>query len=424
MTKTLEKQGYNQTEVGLIPEEWEVVNIVDKSTLKARIGWQGLTTAEYLEIGDYYLITGTDFENGKIKWDTCHFVDKKRYDQDKNIQIQPNDILITKDGTIGKVAFLDHVPKEGTLNSGVFVVRPKKDAYLPRFFFYILYSNYFVSFLNKLKAGSTISHLYQKDLISFCFPLPPLPEQQAIAEVLNDIDSLIEKTKQLIDKKRGIKTGTMQQLLTGRKRLHNFTDKWKFDKLINHIDLLTGYPFESETFNRNTNGIKLLRGINITSGLTRWDEENTRYWVTLTPRLKSFLIKINDVIIGMDGSLVGRNSAIVNKNDLPALLVQRVARLRTKPTLNCYFLFNLINSSYFINYVDKVKTSSAIPHISPLDIKEYLIPIPETQEQQAIAEVLSNMDSEIEKLEHKLEKYKSIKAGMMQELLTGKTRLV
>ena len=163
------KKGYKQTEIGVIPEDWDVLNLGKSSVLKARIGWQGLTTAEYLKSGDYYLITGTDFKEGYIDWDNCVYVEKERYIQDKNIQIKEDDILVTKDGTIGKVAFIDKVPKETTLNSGVFVVRPINKVYNQRYLYYVLMSEHFKDFLNRLTAGSTISHLYQKDFVFFDF---------------------------------------------------------------------------------------------------------------------------------------------------------------------------------------------------------------------------------------------------------------
>ena len=131
-----EKQGYKFTEeFGYIPEDWDILNIIETSILKARIGWQGLTTAEYLKSGDYYLVTGTDFFNGKIDWDNCNYVDKNRYEQDKNIQIKEGDILITKDGTIGKVAYIDNILKPTTLNSGIFVVRPKEKNYNTKYLY-------------------------------------------------------------------------------------------------------------------------------------------------------------------------------------------------------------------------------------------------------------------------------------------------
>ena len=199
--------------------EWEELNMEENSILKARIGWQGLTTVEYLTIGDYYLITGTDFCNGKINWTSCCYVNENRYKQDKNIQLQINDILLTKDGTIGKVGYVNFLPGPATLNSGVFVIRPKNNSYYPRFFYYILMSGIFDDFLVKLKAGSTISHLYQKDFVNFTFMVPKIEEQTAIAEILSDMDTEIESLELKLEKYKKIKQGMMQELLTGRTRL-------------------------------------------------------------------------------------------------------------------------------------------------------------------------------------------------------------
>jgi len=200
--------------------EWEVLSMTQSSTLKARIGWQGLTTAEYIDSGHYALITGTDFNDGKIDWYNCHFVEKERYDQDRNIQLQLNDVLLTKDGTIGKAAFVDHLTCPATLNSGVFVIRPKNGSYDPKFLFYVLKSQIFSDFLNKLQAGSTILHFYQKDFVNFEFYAPiPIEEQTAIAEVLSDMDAEIEALEARRAKTLSLKQGMMQELLTGRTRL-------------------------------------------------------------------------------------------------------------------------------------------------------------------------------------------------------------
>jgi type I restriction enzyme S subunit len=198
---------------------WEILNIADNSTLKARIGWQGLTTAEYLEAGEYYLVTGTDFVNGRIDWERCCFVDKERYDQDRNIQLALGDILITKDGTIGKVACIDHLPGKATLNSGVFVIRPRNDNYHAPYLYHILKSSVFDAFLKQLQAGSTISHLYQKDFVGFEFLAPPMEEQRVIAAVLSDMDAEIAALEARREKTRALKQGMMQELLTGKTRL-------------------------------------------------------------------------------------------------------------------------------------------------------------------------------------------------------------
>lgn len=200
-------------------DEWDILKMSEKSTLKARIGWQGLTTAEYLESGDYYLVTGTDFQEGRIDWSSCCFVDESRYIQDKNIQLKTGDILLTKDGTIGKVGYVDSLPGPATLNSGVFVIRPKNGAYDPQYFYYVLISRIFEVFLTKLQAGSTIIHLYQKDFVNFEFLAPEISEQRAIATVLSDMDAELAALEQQHDKMKNIKQGMMQELLTGRIRL-------------------------------------------------------------------------------------------------------------------------------------------------------------------------------------------------------------
>lgn len=200
--------------------KWEVKRLEDTAILKARIGWQGLTTAEYLDFGDYYLITGTEFKDGYIDWNNCHCVTESRYKQDKYIQLKEHDVLVTKDGTIGKVALITNLPEPATLNSGVFVIRPVENAFHPEFFYYVLCSNLFVEFLTQLSAGSTINHLYQKDFVSFVYRTPPTDgEQAAIAAILSDMDAEIVVLEAKLAKARQLKQGMMQELLTGRIRL-------------------------------------------------------------------------------------------------------------------------------------------------------------------------------------------------------------
>ena len=200
--------------------EWVKINLSKNSKLKARIGWQGLTTAEYLDEGYSYLITGTDFKDGQIDWNGCHYVDYNRYEQDPNIQVSNGDLLLTKDGTIGKVAYVADLTRPATLNSGVFLVKPITDAYIAHFMFYVLESSVFKDFLQQLSAGSTINHLYQKDLVKFDLYVPPTKEEQeAIAGILFDMDSDIHRLEKKLSKYQKIKQGMMEELLIGKVRL-------------------------------------------------------------------------------------------------------------------------------------------------------------------------------------------------------------
>ena len=147
--------------------------IGDICQIKARIGWQGLKTKEYLNAGDYYLVTGVDFtDSHRIDFEHCHYVTKDRYDQDTYIQLQSLDVLITKDGTIGKVAIVEELDMPATLNSGVYVVRDLYDKLDHWFMYYMFMSQEFEDFIENVKSGSTISHLNQKAFVNFEVPVP------------------------------------------------------------------------------------------------------------------------------------------------------------------------------------------------------------------------------------------------------------
>lgn len=199
--------------------EWKTVSFNQVITPKARIGWQGLKKDEYLKNGYSILIGGTDFKNGHVSVENVSYVTRERYEMDSNIQVGFNDVLVTKDGTIGKVAIVPELSKPATLNSGVFVFRTK-DMLQPVFLYRVLMSSVFRDFIALLSAGSTIKHLYQKDLKAFSFKIPiEKSEQIAIADVLTMMDDEIASLEAERDKMQQIKAGMMDDLLTGRVRL-------------------------------------------------------------------------------------------------------------------------------------------------------------------------------------------------------------
>jgi type I restriction enzyme S subunit len=193
---------------------------------------------------------------------------------------------------------------------------------------------------------------------------------------------------------------------------------WNCIQIGDEIDLLTGFPFPSSGYSKE--GVKLLRGSNIKRGVTDWSTEITQYWPKISTELKPYLLESGDIVISMDGSLVGRSFARLTNNDLPSVLLQRVARVRSKK-IDQSFLKELICSDFFTKHCDSVKTSSAIPHISPGDIRTYKIPLPPTlAEQTLIATALSDADALISSLEQLIAKKKLIKQGAMQQLLKPK----
>lgn len=210
--------------IGQVPEKWEVLKIKETSWLKGRIGWDGLKATEFIDEGPY-LITGTDFCNGYINWDTCVHITKERYEEDELLHIRENDLLITKDGTIGKVAIVTNCPKETSLNSGVMIIRnDSKYKYDSKYMYYILLSDQFKHWFEYCqKPGSTIQHLYQHQFNEFKYTFPALGEQQQIVSYLDNkcsqIDKAITKSNAIIEKLEEYKKTVIYEYVTGKKEV-------------------------------------------------------------------------------------------------------------------------------------------------------------------------------------------------------------
>lgn len=194
-------------------EEWEERKLGDGMYIKSRIGWQRLTKDEQLPKGDYYLITGTDINEltHTIDFDKSVYVSKERYDKDQNIQLKNGDIIVTKDGTIGKVAMVKGLDKPATLNSHLFVVRDLSAKVNNRFLLHILDSPLFKRFVDATKTGSTLTGLPQKTFVNFTYYLPTMAEQNNISSFLDTLDytialhqrklDLLKQTKKVIFKR-------------------------------------------------------------------------------------------------------------------------------------------------------------------------------------------------------------------------------
>ena len=167
----------------------EYVSVADSCEVHARIGWQALTQKEHMPFGKYMLITGTDFVDNEINYNTCVFVTKERYEMDEHIILRNNDVLITKDGTIGKVAIVHNLPGPATLNSGVFVVRPNTQ-FNKEYISYVFKGDPFSRFVEEVKTGVTVKHLNQASLLKFKIPVPSIDKQNEFALFLNKIDKL------------------------------------------------------------------------------------------------------------------------------------------------------------------------------------------------------------------------------------------
>lgn len=420
----MEKQGFKQTELGLIPTEWTVHHLKDLAffsqgiqvDLELQKKMPGLDLERFIRIENYTQLS-EDFR----------YVPKQL---GKNAIIQEDDIAIVR---YGATAGFIGSGFSGVLANNLFKVTPThrlNKSYLYRF----LKSYYSFNFFQNAMSGGAMPALSFGIAGNLPIPLPPtLEEQKAIATALSDVDDLITNLDKLITKKKAIKQGAMQQLLTpphkGGKRLSGFTGEWvemKLGELIHSFQ--NGYAFSASGYQESGIPIVTMAQIGLT-GQFQFNENKVNYWSeNELKNLKDFVLEKEDVIISMtdvtpEKNLIGRMT-IVDTNG-PFFLNQRVGHLRLNLDLiNPVVLIHLSNMREWRTYSKSIASLGVQANIGTTDIKNGVLTLPEIEEQNAIAKILLDMDKEIVQLETKKTKYQSLKQGMMQELLTGKTRLV
>lgn len=208
--------------IGKVPEGWAIKRIKDDYFLKGRIGWQGLKANEFIDEGPW-LITGTDFDNGKIDWSRCYHISEERYRLDLDLQIHEGDLLVTKDGTVGKLAYIDHVPGLCSLNSHLLLMRPVKRGIDNRFMYWVLSSNVFRHYIEYESNGSTMQSLSQEAVSRFSYSAPKMEEQLRIARYLDDecvkIDRKVELVAKEIELYRKLKRSLVNEVVTGKRKV-------------------------------------------------------------------------------------------------------------------------------------------------------------------------------------------------------------
>lgn len=205
--------------IGSYSKRFSIQRLKHNTYLKARVGWKGLTSDEFQLDSFAYLVTGSDFRGKYVKWEDCYQVDESRYLDDPFIHLADGDLLVTKDGSIGKLALVSGLDKPACLNSGVFLMRPKH-SYTNSYMFWLLSSDIFREFVQLTSYGSTIQHLYQNVFENFSYPLPNLSEQLEIVGYLEEktdqIDVMIEKSEKLVEVLSQRKLSLVGAAVTGK----------------------------------------------------------------------------------------------------------------------------------------------------------------------------------------------------------------
>jgi type I restriction enzyme, S subunit len=257
--------------------------------------------------------------------------------------------------------------------------------------------------------GAVRANIGQGDLRTVVVPKPPLPEQKRIAEVLSDADALIESLEALAAKKRAIKQGAMQELLSGKRRLPGFSKEWKTERLGNVMRFQVGFPFSSVFFSEEERGIRLVKNRDLKN------EDQVYYYSG--PYEQAYVVDDGDVLVGMDGEFVP-----CRWRGGTSLLNQRVGRIVPFNSLDKTFSYYYLQNP--LKEIEASTSGTTVKHLSHGDVEGIERPLPCKEEQKAIGTVLLDMDTELEELAARLAKAHEIKQGMMQDLLTGRVRLV
>lgn len=425
---------------------WPKTTIAKSSYLRGRIGWQGLRASEFTEEGPY-LITGHNFRNGKVDWNSCYHVTEERYAEAEYIHVKNGDVLITKDGTVGKVVFVDDCPGRAVLNSGIFLLRCKDGSYDEQFIFHILRSGIFVKFLDDNLAGSTIQHLYQHVFEGFEFPIPPLEEQKTLAATLSTLDAAIEKSETLIAKLKQVRAGMLHDLLTcgvdenGELRdpvahseqfrdseIGRFPRNWKILSLESLLapvpNALRSGPFGSSLLKHElkTSGIPLLGIDNVY--VERFVSQYSRFVSEEKfQELARYVVRPRDVMITIMGT-VGRCCVVPDsiKTMLSSKHVWTVTldAFRYSPDVACW---QINFAPWVLRQLKRDEQGGVMTAIRSDTIRNLLFPVPEPHEMEVIQNALIKSRSLIAEEEAHLEKLQKLKAGLSADLLTGRVRV-
>ncbi len=430
------KAGYKQTEVGVIPEDWEVKRLGDIGESLIGLTYKPID----VKSDGILVLRSSNVKDGALRFQDNVFVDT---DVPERIMVKQGDILIcVRNGSrdlIGKCAKIDFQAKDMTFGAFMAVFRTP----LHPFIFHQFQSNIIKKQINE-HLGATINQITNKSLNSFQVPLPPTKaEQQAIAEALSDADALIASLEELIAKKRDIKQGAMQTLLTGKQRLPGFEVKpgyqqtevgeipvdWDMVEIGSLIsDFRGGAPLKPSDF--TDSGVKVLpKGGVGRSGWLKINISDLQYCSTdfASSHRNNQVDKTFTIVVLRDLVPSGPSIGLIVqiKDEDTFVLAQGVYGFKVNHLSIPSFLVHVSNTSWYRKIANSTMVGSTQVHITNTAFKKIKIPIPPTkEEQQAIATVLSDMDAEISALEAKLSKARELKQGMMQELLTGQIRLV
>ncbi len=410
------KTGYKQTEIGVIPDDWEVKKLGD--ILKV-IGGGAFKSADSQSSGIKWLkIANVDIN--RIVWNDESYLPSELIKNNENFLLNSGDYVIALTrpilGKKLKIAQLNNEDVPALLNQRVGKIAVENGNDL-NFTYFLFQKDEIINALAQSMAGTDPPNLSNRGIYNIDCAVPSSKQEQtAIASALSDVDALMGELDKLIAKKRDIKQATMQQLLTGKKRLAGFSGEWEVKRLGDIAEI------DPENLNSSTSPEYEFRYISLEDVDSGTLTNTTEMQFKNAPSRARRKIRKFDVLV----STVRPNlqSHLIIQNEVTDWVCSTGFSVVRCKNANAAYIFNHLFASTINRQIDTLITGSNYPAINSSDVKNLLIPIPPTIEEQiAIATILSDMDAEINALQQKRDKTAQLKQGMMQELLTGRIRL-
>ena len=416
------KSGYKRTEVGVIPEEWPVDrldkfwSVTDCKHVTAKFVASGYPLASIKEVQSRYV------ELADAKQTTRQF-----YDQLTEGGRAPRvgDLIISRNATVGEVAQVADWHPPFAMGQDVCLMRKRDQEYSTDYLQAVFRSPVIARQLADLMVGSTFKRINVQQIKGFCVPMPLPREQRTIATALSDVDALLTQLDRLIAKKRDIKQAAMQQLLTGKTRLPGFGGEWA-TRTIGELATTYGGLVGKSKADFGAGDAQYVTFLNVMS--------NSVVNPVLFDRVRvpsgepQNLVRQGDLLLNGSSETpeeVGMCALVAC--DVPDLYLNSFCfglRLRDEAKVDGLFLSYLIRGEPGRDMMKSLAQGSTRYNISKAAIRDAAVSIPELQEQTAIATLLSDLDAELAALEARRDKTRALKQGMMQELLTGRTRLI
>lgn len=425
--------------IGLTPENWNLLRMKDCSYMKGRIGWQGLTADEFIEEGPY-LITGTDFDNGRVCWDRSYHISEKRYDEDHAIQVREGDLLVTKDGTIGKLAYIDSMPGRASLNSHLLLIRPLRGKYINRFLYWVLGSSVFQGYYELVSSGSTMDSISQEKIGNFHFFAPSIIEQEAIADYLDKhcakLDSIISDLEQQIETLQKYKKSLITEVVTkgldksapmkdsGIEWIGKIPEHWDAKRLKYLLSSPLQYGANEAGDDYDEEWPRYIRITDITED-NRLKEDGK---LSLEPKLaKPYILEHGDVLFARSGATVGKTFYYHNEYGLAAFAGYLIKAKTKRSRLLPKFLYYTTLGIGYENWKNMVFTQATIQNIGADKYAQLIVTVPPISEQEDIVGYLDGVCGEIDEIldikNAQRDRMQQHKQSIIFEYVTGKKRV-